>query len=85
MACNLKAISAGSVQGRSAVNDGYVYTLEGKAITLPQVAEWMSLERCCCSFLTLQVSAAGTQSDWLLTLTGLTGTKVLLEMQFPAH
>ena len=99
MACNLKAISAherpryndlmkrlrGSVRGRSALNDGYVYTLVGRAITLPQVAEWMSLERRCCPFLTLQVSAAGTQSDWLLTLTGPTGTKALLEMEFPAH
>ena len=99
VACNLKAISAdkrpryndlmkrlrASVRGRSALNEGYVYTLEGKAIALPEVAEWMSMERRCCPFLTLQVSVAGTQPDWLLTLTGPAGTKALLEMEFPAR
>src|SRR4051794_2000502 len=76
VACNLKVISADersryndlmkrlrdSVRGRSTLDNGYSYTLDAKAITLSEVAEWMSMERRCCPFLTLQVSTAGSQA-----------------------
>jgi len=99
VACNINAISANerprynklmkrlraSVQGRSTLDNGYAYTLDAKAIALPEVAEWMSMERRCCPFLTVQVSTAGGQADWRLTLTGPEGTKALLEMEFSAR
>jgi len=43
----------------------------------PRVAEWMGMERLCCPFLTLQLSAAGSQPVWLLSLTGPSGVKAL--------
>jgi hypothetical protein len=96
-ACNLKAISAterpryndlmkrlrSATRDRSELPDGYTFKLDSKAITLPEVAEWISMERLCCPFLTLQISASGDQTDWLLKLTGPKGVKPLLQAEFP--
>ena len=97
IACDLKAIEAwqrpryenlvmrlrAAVQERNNRDDGYAYTLDSAGITLPEVAEWMSMERLCCPFLTLQLSAAGNQDNWILTLTGPAGVKPLLDGEFP--
>jgi len=96
-ACNLKAISAAerpryndlvkriraAIRDRSEVSNGYVFKMDGKAVTLPEAAEWISMERLCCPFLTLQLSASGNQTDWLLTLTGPIGVKQLITIEFP--
>jgi hypothetical protein len=98
-ACNLKAISAAerprynelskrvreSVRERIEISNGYQFKLDSRAVTLPEVAEWMAMERLCCPFLTLQLSAAGNQSGWTLGLTGAEGVKPLLESAFPAR
>ena len=97
LACNLKAITAverpryndlvkrlrSSVRDRSEISEGYVFKLNATAITLPEVAEWMSLERLCCPFLTLQLGTSGKHGDWLLMLTGPPGVKALLQEEFP--
>lgn len=96
-ACNLKAISAAerprytdlmkrlrsAARDRSELPDGYAFKLDSKKVSLPEVAEWISMERLCCPFLTLQLSASGDQPDWLLKLTGPKGVKPLLEAEFP--
>lgn len=96
-ACNLKAISAAerpryndltkrlrnAARNRSELPDGYAFKLDSKTISLPEVAEWISMERLCCPFLTLQLSASGDQADWLLKLTGPAGVKPLLQAEFP--
>ena len=96
IACNLKAIGSkerpryndlmkrlrAAVRNRKELPNGYAHQLEQKAITLPEVAEWMSMERLCCPFLTLELSAAGQQTDWRLTLTGPEGVKALLQAEF---
>src|SRR5882672_8974066 len=96
IACNLKAISAAerprynhltkrlrtAAREPQGLPDGYAFRLDGKAITLPEVAEWISLERQCCPFLTFQLSASGKQTDWSLKLTGPAGSKALLEAEF---
>lgn len=96
-ACNLKAISTterpryndlmqhirSATRDRSELPDGYTFKLDSKAVTLPEVAEWISMERLCCPFLTLQISASGDQDDWLLKLTGPKGVKPLLQAAFP--
>jgi hypothetical protein len=98
LACNLKAIRAAdrpryrelvkrvreAVRDRTEMSDGYAFQLDSKKVTLPDVAEWMSMERLCCPFLTLQLSATGNQSHWTLTLTGPEGVKTLLDAEFPA-
>ena len=99
LACNLKAISAAerpryselvkrvreAVRDRTEMSDGYVFTLDSKKITLPEAAEWIGMERLCCPFLTLQLSAAANQAHWILTLTGPEGVKALLDAEFPRH
>src|ERR1700712_3890060 len=83
-ACNLKAIRAAdrprytelvkrvraAVADRREISNGYAYQLDSQAVTPPEAAEWMSMERLCCPFLTLQLSVSGRQPHWLLTLTG---------------
>jgi len=96
LACNLEAIGSkerpryndllkrlrAAVRNRKELPDGYTYQLEQNAIALPEVAEWMSMERLCCPFLKLELSAAGHQTGWLLTLTGPEGVKPLLQAEF---
>lgn len=98
-ACNLKAISATerpryielvkrvreAMRDRTEISNGYAFQLDSKTITLPEAAEWISMERLCCPFLTLQLSAAGNQTHWVLTLTGPEGVKPLLDVEFPGH
>ena len=98
-ACNLKAISAAerprynelvkriraAIRDRSEISNGYAFKLDSKAVTLPEAAEWIVMERLCCPFLTLQLSAAGNQADWTLTLTGPEGVKPLIIEEFPAR
>lgn len=96
-ACNLKAISAAerpryndlvkrirtAIRSRREIANGYVFKVDSKALTLPEAAEWVSMERLCCPFLTLQLTASGNQADWLLTLTGPEGVKPLITTEFP--
>lgn len=99
IACNLKAIGASerphyndlmkrlraATRDRSELPDGYAFKLDGKAINLPEVAAWISMERRCCPFLTFQLSASGDKANWLLKLTGPEGVKTLLITEFPAR
>ncbi len=97
LACNPKAIGAGerpryrdlvkrlraAVRGRVEISNGYAFKLDSKAMTLPEAAEWIGMERLCCPFLTLQLSASGNEAGWLLTLTGPAGVKQLIAAEFP--
>lgn len=74
-----------AVRNRSDERGGYIFNLDGNAITLPEVAEWISMERLCCPFLTFQLSTSGNHADWLLKLSGPAGVKALLEAEFPAR
>jgi len=96
-ACNLKAISAterpryhelmkrvrAAMRGSSEISKGYAFKLDSNAITLPEAAEWISMERLCCPFLTLQISVSGNQPHWVLAITGPEGVKPLLNAEFP--
>jgi hypothetical protein len=96
-ACNLKAISAAerpryndlvkrirtAIRSRREIANGYVFKVDSKTVALPEAAEWVSMERLCCPFLTLQLTASGNQTDWLLTLTGPEGVKSLITTEFP--
>ena len=96
-ACNLKAISEterpryhdltkrlrSAARDRSELANGYAFKLDGKTISLPEVAEWIGMERLCCPFLSFQLSASGNQVDWRLKLTGPKGVKPLLQAEFP--
>lgn len=53
-----------------------------QVLSLPQVADWISMERPCCPFLAFQLSASGNESDCVLALTGPEGVKALLKAEF---
>ena len=98
LACDLNAISATersrynelvkrvrqAMRDQSEISNGYTFILDSKAVTLPEAAEWISMERKCCPFLTLQLSASGNETDWRLTLTGPEGAKPFLNAEFGA-
>jgi hypothetical protein len=73
-----------AIRDRSEIPNGYALKLDSKVVTLPEAAEWISMERLCCPFLTLQISASGNQPHWVLTLTGPEGVKAILDAEFPA-
>jgi hypothetical protein len=78
-ACHLKAIPAAdrpcyrellrsirtAMRDRIEISNGYVFKLDSKAMGLHEAAECISMERLCCPFLLLQVSASGNQAYWL--------------------
>ena len=72
-----------AIRNRSEIRDGYRFKLDGRAFSLPEVADWISMERLCCPFLTFQLSISGNRSDWDLRLTGPAGVKALLRAEFP--
>jgi len=97
LACNLKAISAAerprynelvkrlrtAVASRNELADGYAYKLDTKKILLPEVAEWITMERLCCPFLTFQLDVKGN-GDSMLTMRGPEGAKTILRDEFPS-
>jgi hypothetical protein len=97
LACNLNAISTAerprygelmkqlraAVRQRQELSDGYTYRLDGKSVSLLEVAEWIKSERLCCPFLNLQLEVSGQVSDWRLHLRGPAGVKTILDQEFP--
>jgi hypothetical protein len=99
LACNLNAISAGdrpqhtvllrriqaAIKDRQELADGYVFLLNGESLSLPDVAQWVNLERLCCPFFTFQLQATGGELDYLLTLRGPDGAKAIIDHEFAAE
>jgi hypothetical protein len=97
IACNTKAIRAAerpryndlmkrfrlAIRNRSEDRDGYTFRVDGRVLSLPEIADWLGMERLCCPFLTFRLSVSGTQPDWELKLTGPEGVKALLQTEFP--
>jgi hypothetical protein len=98
LACNLNAISTAqrprynhlvkrlriAVHGRSELLDGFAYKLDTTKIALPEVAEWITMERLCCPFLTFQLDVKGDGASQL-TMRGREGTKAILREEFPEN
>jgi hypothetical protein len=63
--------------------DGYVFSLDTAAMSVADVAEWIRLEHCCCPFLSMELTIHSPQRT-TLTITGPTGTKAIIETEFPA-
>lgn len=96
LACNMKAISSSersrydgllkklkaSVKQQRELRDGYAWELDGKGISLPEAAEWVTMERRCCPFLTLQLEAVGNELNYSVKLTGPEGVKAFLITEF---
>ena len=96
IACNLNTISQenlhrykelfrrvqAAITDRRELEDGYVFRLDGESLSLPEVAQWISLERLCCPFLTFQLQTKGGEPDYWLTLQGPDGAKAIIDQEF---
>ena len=95
LACNIQAIGAAqrpryddlvsrlrtAMRERRELPDGYSYSLDSRTITLPEAAEWITMERLCCPFLMFQLEVAGEACR--LTMSGPDGAKAILDEEFP--
>ena len=95
LVCNIQAIDAVqrpryddlvarlrfAMRDRKELPDGYTYALDSAEIALPEVSEWITMERLCCPFLIFQLEVAGEASR--LTMRGPEGAKAILEAEFP--
>lgn len=98
LACNLEAISAkdrsrhadlmtrlrAAVMSHSELSDGYAYALDTTKASLPEIAEWITMERLCCPFLAFQLDVKGS-GESRLTLRGPDGVKQILQQELPAE
>jgi|SRR5271154_695322 len=96
LACNLNAIPPevrprhraltarlrSAMRNRADLLGGYKFEIDSNAVTLPEIAEWIALERLCCPFLTFQLDVRGEEVR--LTLTGPEGSKAILHQEFPS-
>ena len=97
LACNLTAIPTAerpsynelvarlraALHARTELADGYAFQLNERSISLPQVAEWIGMERRCWPFLIFHLEASGETPGSTLQLTGPAGVKTILETEFP--
>ena len=95
-ACNLNAISVAdsprynelgkrlrtTMMKPTETLDGYRFRLDYDKMSLREVAEWISMERLCCPFLTFQLETSGTEDEFSLRLGGPFGVKGLLQAEF---
>lgn len=65
----------GASEERRELDNGYAFRLAARKILLVEIAEWVTLERRCCPFFTLQIEAEPNDGPIWLRMTGTTGVK----------
>jgi hypothetical protein len=71
-----------AIRDRTELPFGYAYRLDLTSISLPEMADWITLERLCCPFLTFRIDV-DTDGSVHLTLRGPKGVKAVLQEEFP--
>jgi hypothetical protein len=80
----LRADVAAGVSRTIELSDGYSFQLRGDPKVFQSAAEWITLERRCCPFLTFDLGwKPGDETMPSLTLTGPEGTKGFLAAEMP--
>ena len=96
IACNMKALDRGqrlrhqslTAQLRSAAQetrelaDGYSFRLPSDEATIQKTAEWITLERRCCPFISFGLEVGREGGPLWLSLTGREGVKAFLKTEF---
>lgn len=73
-----------SVEEAHALPDGYAFRLPADPETILFAAEFISIERLCCPFLTFQLEVGPAGTRLWLRLTGGAGAKEFIEAEFGA-
>ncbi|MCI0659672.1 MAG: hypothetical protein L0220_01225 [Acidobacteria bacterium] len=95
IACNMKALDRkqrerhrlltaqlhAAVQETRELPDGYSFRLPSDEATIQRTAEWITLERRCCPFITFGIEVGRESGPLLLNLTGREGVKPFLKME----
>jgi hypothetical protein len=70
------------VEEAQALADGYAFRLPADAETILSAAEFISIERLCCPFLTFQLEVGPAGNPLWLRLTGNAGAKEFIKAEF---
>jgi hypothetical protein len=73
-----------SIEEAQALDDGYAFRLPADAETILSAAEFISIERLCCPFLTFELVVGPAGHSLWLRLTGSAGAKEFIEAEFGA-
>jgi hypothetical protein len=80
----LRRILASSAIAKRDLPNGIAIQIAPDKVTLPQLAEWISMERKCCPFFNFKIEVAPDSGPVHLTLTGPPGIKEFLASAFSA-
>jgi hypothetical protein len=94
--CNLKALTATERQEHlqltkrlaqallkaTEIADGYAFELDGRQLTLKDLATWTDFERRCCPFFDFVVELRRENGPMTLRLTGREGVKEFIRAEF---
>ncbi len=81
---NLAARVRAALIAGNEIPEGFVFQVSNNGITSQEISDWISMERRCCPFLSIQLSVS-TGARRSLTMTGPSGVKQLILAEFPVH
>jgi hypothetical protein len=73
-----------TVEEAQALPEGYAFRLRADAETILAAAEFITIERLCCPFLTFELEVGPAGKPVWLRLTGSVGAKEFIEAEFGA-
>ena len=71
-----------SVQETLGLGEGYAFRLQPDAETILRAAEFITIERLCCPFLSFELEVGPAENQVWLRLSGPAGTKQFIEEEF---
>ena len=78
----LRRMLAAAAIGKCELPNGIEVQISTRRMTLTQIAEWISFERKCCSFLDFRIDVAPESGPVWVSLTGRAGVKEFLALAF---
>ncbi|MCZ6789262.1 MAG: hypothetical protein O7D33_04880 [Chloroflexi bacterium] len=73
------------VEEMKELEDGYAFRVNGESASIVGLAEWVSLERLCCTFFKFTLEVEPESGPVWLSLTGGSGVKELLRSEIEAR
>jgi hypothetical protein len=71
-----------SIDETQSLPDGYAFRLPSDAATILDIAEFITIERLCCPFLSFELEVGQAQSPLWLRLRGQAGVQQFIEAEF---
>ena len=71
-----------SIQETEELDDGYAFRFEADAATILAAAEFITIERLCCPFLTFELAVGAAGDPLWLKISGREGVKQFIEAEF---